>query len=121
MMSSYRSLFLGLCAAICFTTFTAGCGKLRINSYMQPYYGYVRDGASETQVIKSEGKPHIIISDDKAFADLAKDFKPRTPAKMHVEKKVLVYYADPWGDAEGYVVYLFINHKGVVTQAVFGG
>jgi len=97
-----------------------------IRTYMSPYYRFVRQHATEAQIISKEGPPVEVMKTDRELAVAAKRFHPFKPwfmqaVPMRVEGKVLGYYADPWHDGEGYLVYLFINRKGVLTAAVLGG
>ena len=98
-----------------------GCGRQRVESYMAPYYRLARSGATEKQVVAREGRPWYVLANDSDLAAMAKRFEPYSDMPVHVESKVFVYPADPWRDGEGYVVYLFINKRGIVTRAVFGG
>jgi len=97
-----------------------------IRAYMSPYYRLVRQHATKAQIISKEGPPAEIIKTDSELAVVAKRFPPFKPwlmqaVPMHVEGKVLGYYADPFHDGEGGFVYLFIDKKGVLTAAVLGG
>jgi hypothetical protein len=101
--------------------FTAGCGGRRIQQYMRPYDALASRHATEQQVIAQEGKPDIVLKTDADLRGLATRFKPYTAMPAHVESKVLVYYADPWHDGEGYVVYVFLDGSHRACTAVFGG
>jgi hypothetical protein len=99
-----------------------GCGGRRVQEYMRPYDKLAAMHATEREAVRQLGPPNKVLRSDSSLADMAKRFKPyRRTMPQHVERKVLIYYADPWNDAEGYVVYVFIDRQGRVASAVFGG
>ncbi|MCE5198842.1 MAG: hypothetical protein ABFD54_11545 [Armatimonadota bacterium] len=102
---------------ICFR----GYYQAQLWKYMAPYNALARRNATESEVIHKFGKPHIVISTDAELHAITKDFKPYGDIPKHLGSKVIVYYADPWHDSEGYVVYLFINHRGRVDKVALGG
>lgn len=106
---------LGLCILM------PGCGRSRVRQYMVPYEKLVQRRATEQEVIRAFGRPNIVVTTDRELRDTAKRFKPYDQMPSHVESRVIIYYADPWNDAEGHVVYMFMDRQGRASRAVFGG
>ncbi len=93
----------------------------KIETFMAPYNELVDSAAGEKEAVAQLGKPNEVITSKAAFNKWTRDFKPLTNERIHFEYKVLVYWADPWDDGEGYVVYLFIDQHHIVRHAVLGG
>lgn len=111
-------LILAVLLAVCCVRLL---GMRREHAYMSRYYRLVTKKATEREVVAQEGKPAFVLMNDAELREEAKRFKFFNRINPHVESKVLVYYADPWGDGDGYVVYVFIDKRGTVNQVSLGG
>jgi len=98
-----------------------GLRAFRLWAYMRPYYRLVRARATESAIVAQEGRPNKVLVTDVELQDFARGFPPFRPVTMRVESKVLVYWADPWRDGEGYCVYVFLDKRHRAYQAVMGG
>lgn len=98
---------------------------------LQPYTQLVRQHASEADVIATHGRPSSVVSEPKelrvwfgCFApwpDVSDRFAPWPDVSDRVESKVLIYQKDPlFPISESWVVYVFIDPQGIVTQVALG-
>jgi hypothetical protein len=97
-------------------------GEYTVWRYMAPYRKLVNAGATEREVIAQEGQPSGIIANRKQFRKWVAEFPPmRFRHLVSEDHKAYVYWADPWSDSEGYVVYILFDNQGRVCQVVLGG
>ncbi|MEN6581731.1 MAG: hypothetical protein ABFD54_04725 [Armatimonadota bacterium] len=94
-------------------------GSLSNKRELAPYMELVRIHATEQEAIKRFGKPKFVIQNER---ELRKQFTTWTPIPaipVRVESKVLVYEPNQ-GIFGTDVVFVFIDKRGFVTQAVLG-
>lgn len=89
--------------------------------YMQPYNRLVNSRATESEIISKIGTPNKVITNDKELSRFMNSHRPFRRVNTHVESKVLIYWADPFNDAEGYAVYIFLDQEAKAADAVMGG
>ena len=120
-----RSCLAGIAAVLLLLAIAFGAAfgprAFRLWAYMQPYYRLVDDRANESAVLAQMGRPNLVLTSDAELRRFARDFIPFRSVPMRVESKVLVYWADPWGDGEGYAVYVFLDKQHRACEVVMGG
>jgi hypothetical protein len=90
-------------------------------NYMRPYNQLVKNKATESMILKQEGKPWAIVTDDASLLKWRKSFPLRDRRLAHLGNKAIIYPADPWGDQDGFVVYIFIDERRRATDAILAG
>lgn len=89
--------------------------------YMAPYRSLMNTHADEKRVIDELGTPIAVITDYAELRHWTARFAPRRAIDFASGNKVFIYWADPWNDAEGHVVYILFGNRGIVKRVVFGG
>ena len=80
--------------------------------YMAPYRSLVARHATQQQVIKEIGKPAGTARNRSEFDGWLHSFSRANTARIWSGGEVFVYWADPWHDQDGFVVYLAFDSKG---------
>lgn len=89
--------------------------------YMAPYRSLVARRATEQEVTAEIGKPYQVIKTKAEFHGWLRDFGRADTARIWSHGHIFVYYADPWHDQDGFVVYLAFDDKGRATRTQLVG
>lgn len=92
----------------------------RMWMYTRPYRTLVAQRASEPQVRAEHGSPMEVITTQRGLDNALREWAPLGELPQLREGHVIVYPIDPYGDGEGYVVYLFFDRSGKARRAVVG-
>jgi hypothetical protein len=77
--------------------------------YLSDYRELVASKADIKQIKAVLGEPQDIINSEKKYKEWDKDFPIEIGKGYKKDEKLFVYYEDPWGDGEGYMVYLMLD------------
>lgn len=84
--------------------------------YLKDYRELVNSRADIKQIKDVLGNPNEVIDTKKKYSEWNKDFPFDENYIYKDNEKVFVFYADPWHDGDGYVVYLMLDKYNHATD-----
>ena len=89
--------------------------------FMRPYMKMVAEKTPRKLLIQKDGEPAYVFRNPTQLALLMKRFPAWNPGVLQEYSCILVYFADPRRDGEGFVVYVVIDKHDRVPGVSLGG